>query len=412
MLDHCNAPGLISLEKAQALLQKHITPIKETVDRALAESLGFILADSVVSPVNVPSHDNASMDGYAVRLTELASEQALPVAGESFAGKPFTGTMPEGCCVRIMTGGCIPEGADTVIMQEYAHKTPKGIQFTQWPDAAGASIRPMGDDIQRGACIFKQGHKIKAQDIGLLAAMGVSTVSVFRPLKVAVFSTGDELRQPGEALRYGEIYDSNRFAIKAMLSKMNSEVIDLGCIPDDPQRIREALAQANEQADVVITSGGVSVGESDYTRDALDEMGEVTFWKIAIKPGKPFTFGKLGDSVFFGLPGNPVSALVSFQQLAAPALRVMMNMTTPPVREIQATCQTPLKKHPGRKEFQRGICEITDTGQITVSTTGGQCSGILHSMGVADCYIVLPEDNGGVHVGDSVAVQLFDELLS
>ena len=411
MSDCCSAPGLIPLEKAQALLQQHITPIKEVFDCSLEESLGFTLADSVVSPVSVPPYDNASMDGYAVRLSELASEKVLPVAGASFAGHPFKGTMPEEHCVRIMTGACIPEGADSVIMQEHAEKTPNGIQFTQWPDAIGASIRLTGDDIQRGTCIFKQGHKIKTQDIGLLASLGVPTVPVFRRLKAAVFSTGDELRQPGETLRDGEIYDSNRFAIKGMLSKMNVEVIDFGCIPDDRHRIRDALSQANEQADVVITSGGVSVGDADYTRDVLDEMGETTFWKIAIKPGKPFTFGQLSGSVFFGLPGNPVSALVTFQQLTAPALRAMMNMTAPPKRAIQAVCQTPLKKYPGRKEFQRGVWGITDSGQVTVSTTGSQSSGILHSMSMADCYIVLPEDNDGVDAGDNVTIELFDELL-
>ena len=410
MTDCCNAPGLLPIEQALQALKKQIAPITDTVDVSLEQSLGRILATEIHSPINVPPHDNSAMDGYAIKLADTESSNLLPLAGESFAGHPFQGKTPAGHCIRIMTGACIPEGTDTVIMQEHTEKRPGSIFFSRLPKTAGTNIRKAGEDISRSTRVFRQGHKIRAQDIGLLASLGIATINVYRSLKVAIFSTGDELRMPGEPLKPGEIYDSNRFAVKAMLNKMGVDIIDLGRIPDDLDKLREAFIKANELADAVISSGGVSVGEADYTKDILDELGKTAFWKLAIKPGKPFAFGILPDSYFFGLPGNPVSALVTFQQLTAPALRFMMNCLDQPAKEFKATCRTPLKKSPGRKEFQRGILTTSDN-YVEVTTTGSQGSGILRSMSMADCYIVLPEDQGGVEAGEQVNIQLFDDLL-
>ncbi len=411
MTDCCSTPGLLLLDQALEKLTRHITPISETLQVPLEQSLGCILASDIKSPLNVPPHNNSAMDGYALKLSDLSTINTLPLAGKSFAGHPFEGPLPEGSCIRIMTGACIPDGADTVIMQEHTEKKSDGIVFNKYPQQAGANIRQAGEDISIGTTVFNKGDKIKPQDIGLLASLGLAELCVYRPLRVAVFSTGDELKMPGEQLEPGEIYDSNRFAVKAMLAKLGVDIIDFGCIPDNPEKLRATFLAANEQADAVISSGGVSVGEADYTKDILDETGNTAFWKLAIKPGKPFAFGQLPNSYFFGLPGNPVSATVTFQQLAAPALRHMMNCRHHTAKEFRAICKTPLRKSPGRKEFQRGNLNIDSNGYVEVETTGSQGSGILRSMSMADCYIVLPEDQGGVEAGEQVTVQLFDDLL-
>ena len=411
MTDCCSAPGLISLEQALDSLINTIKPVSGIEQVSLEESLDRILAEDIISPINVPSHDNSAMDGYALRFEDLGNYELLPLGGQSFAGHPFSGTIPAGHCIRIMTGASIPEGADCVIMQEHTETSEQGIRFVKQPAKAGGNIRKAGEDIAEGDKVFKTGNKIKPQDIGLLASLGVAKVPVYRRLKVAVFSTGDELKLPGETLGHGDIYDSNRFVVKAMLSRMNVDIIDFGKIPDDMDLLRETFLKADQQADAVITSGGVSVGDADYTKDILDELGETGFWKLAIKPGKPFAFGLLPNSYFFGLPGNPVSATVTFQQLAAPALRHMMNQPLQERTELQLKSQVSLKKRPGRRDFQRGILVTNDQGELEVTSTGSQGSGILSSMSVADCYMVLPEDSGNVETGDVLKVQLFDELL-
>lgn len=411
MKDCCCTPGLMPMEQALDILKKRITPITDTVQLPLEQGLDRILAATVEAPFAIPPHTNSAMDGYALKLSEAHTDTPMPVAGQAFAGHPFQGELPAGHCVRIMTGACVPLGADTVIMQEQAETTAAGVLFRPLPDRPGANIRQAGEDIRQGQSVFAPGHKIRAQDIGLLAAMGITQLKVYRRIRVALFSTGDEIRAPGEALKPGDIYDSNRFALKAMLQKLGADIIDLGCIPDDREKIRAALLQANAQADAVITSGGVSVGEADYTRQLLDELGETAFWKLAIKPGKPFAFGQLSDSYFFGLPGNPVSALITFQQLAAPALRHLMSCQPRQPLTFAAPCLKPLKKSPGRTEFQRGLLSLDKNNYVQVESTGGQDSGILRSMSMADCYIVLAKDQGGVKAGESVTIQLFDELL-
>ncbi|MCL6271367.1 molybdopterin molybdotransferase MoeA [Sansalvadorimonas sp. 2012CJ34-2] len=411
MSDCCSAPGLMSLDDAIASLTSSVSPISETELISLADCDGRVLAENITSPINVPSHDNSAMDGYALRAADIENSDILPLAGQSFAGHPFEETCPEGHCIRIMTGASVPTGTDTVIMQEKTEKADNGIRFLS-KASVGNNVRRAGEDISTGSQVLESGHKLRPQDLGLLASLGVASVKVYKKVKVAVFSTGDELKLPGEPLGHGDIYDSNRIIIISLLNRLGVEVIDLGKLPDDRSVIRDALIRADQEADVVITSGGVSVGEADYIKEILEELGEIGFWKLAIKPGKPFAFGQLPNSVFFGLPGNPVSATVTLHVLATAAIRVMTGETYTPSVMMKACTQTPLKKAAGRREFQRGILSTDENGSPVVVTTGSQGSGILRSMNMANCYIVLPEASTGAAVGDSVQVITFDKLLS
>ncbi|MCW7551961.1 molybdopterin molybdotransferase MoeA [Endozoicomonas gorgoniicola] len=411
MTDCCSTPGLMPLEQGLEKLRQEITPVSGVEQVALEDALDRVLAEPVISPVNVPSHNNSAMDGYALRLKDLENTDTLPLAGQSLAGHPYAGELPAGQCIRIMTGASVPDSADTVIMQEQVNVTDNGVQFLNKPEVTGNNVRLAGEDIPEGCKVFAAGHRVRAQDLGVLASLGVPEVKVFRRVKVALFSTGDELKLPGQSLRPGDIYDSNRFALKAMLKRLGIEVIDLGLIADDPEALRQAFTKADQQADVVITSGGVSVGDADFVKDILQEMGTMSFWKLAIKPGKPFAFGRLPDSWFIGLPGNPVSATITFQQLATPALLHLMGTRAAGLQTIQAVCKTPLKKRPGRREFQRGILSTGADGQMEVVTTGSQGSGVMRSMSLANCYIVLSEQQGDVAEGEQVTVQLFTHLL-
>ena len=411
MTDCCSTPGLMPLEQGLEKLRQEITPVTEVEQVALSDALDRVLAENVISPVNVPYRNNSAMDGYALRLQDLERTDTLPLAGQSLAGHPFAGELPAGQCIRIMTGASVPDSADTVIMQEQVNVTDGGVQFLNKPEVIGHHVRLAGEDIPEGCEVFTTGHKVRAQDLGLLASLGIPEVSVFRRVKVALFSTGDELKLPGQSLGAGDIYDSNRFALTAMLKRLGAEVIDLGLIADDPEALRQAFADADQQADVVITSGGVSVGDADFVKDILQEMGTMSFWKLAIKPGKPFAFGRLPDSWFIGLPGNPVSATMTFQLLAMPALLHLMGARSVALQTIQAVCKTPLKKRPGRREFQRGILSTSAGGQMEVVTTGSQGSGVMRSMSLANCYIVLPEQQGDVAEGEQVTVQLFNHFL-
>ena len=412
MSDHCASKELISLEVALKSLQDNVTPITETELVPLEESLDRILAELIVSPINAPPHNNSAMDGYGIRFSDLADTEIFPLAGQALAGHPFKGDIPQGHCIRIMTGASIPEGVDTVIMQEHTEVTPAGVQIVKYPERLGQNIRQAGEDIHEGALVFTIGRKICPQDIGLIASLGISGVLVFRRLKAAVFSTGDELKLPGEELSEGNIYDSNRLVVKAILKRLGAEIIDLGRIADDKDLLRQTFLQANEKADIVISSGGVSVGDADYTKDILDELGQTHFWKLAIKPGKPFAFGQLPNSVFFGLPGNPVSATVTFDQLVAPTINHMMNRHADEAIILQLPTVTTLKKHAGRRDFQRGKVVIGQDGTLQVLSSGNQGSGVLSSMSQANCYIVLMEEQTSVAAGELVTVQLFGETLS
>ncbi len=411
MVDCCSAPGLLPFEQAMTEMLAIIKPVTETEDISLTQALGRVLAKNVISPVNVPPHDNSAMDGYAFALTSLKDKNSLLLAGRSMAGSPFQGECLSGQCIRIMTGAKMPAGCDTVEMQENCEALDNNIHFLEARKLAD-NVRNMGEDIAKGRDVFEQGRVLSAIDLGILASLGIPKVEVIRQLKVALISTGDELKAPGATLSEGDIYESNSFALAGILEKMNIKVINFGVIADDEQLIKTAFEQADLQADAVISSGGVSVGDADYTKMVLEQLGDISFWKIAMKPGKPFAFGQLPNSVFFGLPGNPVSAMVTAHVLAIPALLKMQNCKHKDAVTLMVKTKTQLKKSPGRMDFQRGILSTDETGNMTVQSTGSQGSGILTSLATANCYIVLPSCQGKVAAGERVKVQLFDHYIS
>ncbi|CQD38674.1 molybdopterin molybdotransferase MoeA [Yersinia mollaretii] len=410
-MDHCNTSDLLSLEQALTKMLSRVTPLQATEIVPLADAAGRITASAINSPIAVPPFANSAMDGYAVRCNELSSGVPLPVAGKAFAGAPFKEAWPANTCVRIMTGAPIPVGADAVIMQEQAVVSEQGITFTGSAQL-GQNIRLAGEDIEQGAAVFPAGVKLGAAQLPLLASLGIADVAVFRTLKVAIFSTGDELQAIGQPLGEGQIYDTNRFAVHLMLQKLGCQIIDLGVIRDDQQALREAFEQADGVADLVISSGGVSVGEADYTKQMLEELGDIGFWKLAIKPGKPFAFGKLDHAWFCGLPGNPVSAALTFYQLVQPLIAKLSGHSEwhPPVR-LKAKAVTKLKKSPGRLDFQRGIFSTNTNGELEVRTTGHQGSHIFSSFSQGNCFIVLERERGSVAVGETVEIELFNALL-
>lgn len=410
-MDHCPTSDLISLAEALENMLGQITPLQQHHSLALGDAAGRITAAPVISPINVPPFANSAMDGYAVRVHELGSHTPLALAGKAFAGTPFTGEWPANSCIRIMTGAAIPAGADAVIMQEQAKVSQAGVRFNTQV-SAGQNIRLAGEDILQGACVLSAGIKLGAAHLPLLASLGVTHVEVIRRLKVAVFSTGDELQAVGQPLQEGQIYDTNRFAVRLMLEQLGCEVVDLGIIPDDPSALRTAFLQADSDADIVISSGGVSVGEADYTKQMLDELGTVSFWKLAIKPGKPFAFGKLQHAWFCGLPGNPVSATLTFYQLVQPLLAKLAGHTEwhlPP--RLQARTLTSLKKAPGHLDFQRGFFSTNAQGELEVKTTGHQGSHVFSSYSSGNCFIVLEADRASVSPGETVLIEPFNMLL-
>ncbi|USD21727.1 molybdopterin molybdotransferase MoeA [Microbulbifer variabilis] len=403
-IDCCSQPGLMPIESAREKLLETLSPISGTENLSLAQAAGRVLAEDVFSTVNLPPCDNSAMDGYALRFEDLASGLPLELIGKSFAGAPFDGVVNPGTCVRIMTGAAVPAGADTVVMQENVDAQEESIRING-EVRPGDHIRRCGEDVAEGASLLKAGVRISVPHIALLAAAGVGTVAVVRKPVIALFSTGDELRQPGEALGTGDIYDSNRIALLAALDQLDLEILDLGILPDNKQAITNALQRASQEADAIITSGGVSVGEADYTREVLEELGEIGFWKVAMKPGKPFAFGFLQGTPFFGLPGNPVSALVTFYQLAVPALSVMKGDQWTGPQTLQAKLLKPLKKKPGRTDFQRGVYRSDGSGALVVEPVGTQGSHILTGLAVANCFIVLARDSGSVEAEEQVVIE-------
>ncbi|MQL48403.1 molybdopterin molybdotransferase MoeA [Photorhabdus khanii] len=410
-MDHCHTSGLISLEQALEKLLTQVAPLTDTETVNLTQSSGRITAADIISPINVPPFANSAMDGYAVRYTDLNGNISLPMAGKALAGAPFQGEWPATTCIRIMTGAPVPAGADTVIMQEHAEVTDEGIVFSQ-PAKQGQNIRLAGEDIPKGAVVLPAGNKLSTAQLPLIASLGIAEIEVVRKLKVAIFSTGDELQAIGQPLKEGQIYDTNRFAVRLMLEKLDCDVIDLGVIADNPEALRHVFEEADQKADLVISSGGISVGEADYTKQILDELGEISFWKLAIKPGKPFTFGKLKNAWFCGLPGNPVSAVLTFYQLVQPLIARLSGFTAwqPPMR-LHAKVTTPLKKTPGRTDFQRGIVSVNEQGELEVRTTGHQGSHIFSSFSLGNCFIVLERERGRVEAGEIVKIELFNHLL-
>ena len=403
--------GLISLEEAQQKMLAQLTPIADAENVSLAAAAGRITAKAVTSPIAVPPFDNSAMDGYAVRLADVSRGEPLPVAGKAFAGAPFSGEWPQGSVIRIMTGAPVPAGCDAVVMQEQTETREGAIVITA-PVRPGQNIRLTGDDIQPGHVVLEAGTRLGAAELPLLASLGIAQVSVVRKVRVAIFSTGDELQPVGEPLAEGAIYDTNRFAVSLMLNKLGCDVIDLGIIRDDPTALRAAFAEADRQADVVISTGGVSVGEADFTKTMLEELGAISFWKLAIKPGKPFAFGRLSHSWFCGLPGNPVSAAVTFYQLVQPLLAKLTGLqksALPPRQKVR--CVSALKKSPGRLDFQRGILRQNAQGELEVQTTGMQGSHVFSSFTQANCFIVLERERGNVEPGEWVEVEPFNALL-
>ncbi|MFQ1786606.1 molybdopterin molybdotransferase MoeA [Aeromonas veronii] len=401
--------GLLPLSDALQGMLEQLACCCDSEQQPLPEALGRVLASDIASPLAVPPFDNSAMDGYAVRLSDLASRTPLIMAGKAFAGQPYQGEWPAGHCVRIMTGAPVPAGTDAVVMQEETQADGDRITFLAQPEP-GQNIRRAGSDIGKGACVLPAGTRLTPREMPLLASLGVATVTVRRPLKVAIFSTGDELKPVGTPLAHGDIYDSNRYGVRAMLARMGCDCLDLGIIPDDPAQLRAAFIRADEEADVLITTGGVSVGEADFTKQLLDELGEIGFWKLAIKPGKPFAFGRLPRAWFFGLPGNPVSAMVTFDQLVQPALAKLAGQHFEHPLQLQAIAAEPLKKSPGRLDFQRGILSQGPNG-LEVRSTGSQDSAVFSSLSRANCYIVLERERGRVAAGEPVTVEPFGGLL-
>ncbi|ELY4669764.1 molybdopterin molybdotransferase MoeA [Cronobacter muytjensii] len=402
--------GLMSLETALEEMLSRILPLSETQTLPLLKSMGRVTARAVTSPLDVPGFDNAAMDGYAVRLADLASGAWLPVAGKAFAGQPFSGEWPAGSVIRIMTGAPVPPGSEAVIMQEEAQTGDAGVRFIA-PARAGQHIRRRGEDIRQGAVVMEAGQKLSAAELPLLASLGIPEVEVVRKPRVAIFSTGDELQLPGQPLAEGQIYDTNRLAVHLMLEALGCDVINLGIIRDDPDALRAAFLEADREADVVLSSGGVSVGEADYTKTLLEELGEIGFWKLAIKPGKPFAFGRLASSWFCGLPGNPVSAAVTFYQLVQPLLAKLSGQQVVRAPRLRVRAAERLKKSPGRLDFQRGVLRTGADGQPEVVSTGHQGSHIFSSFTQGNCFIVLERERGHVEPGEWVEVELFNHLF-
>ena len=408
-------PNSMPVETARALIRRHLTPVTATERVHVRHALERVLAEELTSPFDVPGHDNSAVDGWAVRFADLPREGSVTLrrVGESFAGTPSASALRPGEAIRIFTGGVMPQGADTVVMQERASEAHDTVTITAGAvGRAGQNRRLAGEDLKRGAVVFTAGQPVHAAEIGMLASLGVNEVSVYRRLRVAFFSTGDELRSIGQPLRAGEIYDSNRYTLYGMLTRLNCEVLDMGVVRDDPAALERALATAAASADVVVTSGGVSVGEADFVREILGRMGEVLFWKIAMKPGRPLAYGRVGNAHFFGLPGNPVAVMVTFYQFVRDALMVLQGRREMPVvPTFTARLAMPVRKAPGRVEFQRGILSADDQGGYSVRPTGDQGSGILSSMSRANCFIVLPLECGNVEPGAMVEVQLLEGLI-
>ena len=409
-------PGMISLDEALRRIETLVVPVRACERLPIRECLDRVNNEAVKSPLDVPPLANSAMDGFAVAVASLAADgfTELDVVGTAYAGEPFEGACGPGQCVRIMTGALIPQGTDAVIMQEQAELVSDGRIRVDGDHRLNENIRQAGEDVRKGDVVLDAGVRLSPADLGVLASLGLSHLQVRRKPVVAFFSTGDELVAVGEPLEPGKIYDSNRYSLYGMLSRMAVDIVDLGVVRDDPESIREAIAEAALRADLIISTGGVSVGEADYIKPAFEELGNTEFWKIAIKPGRPLTVGQIDSSIssiFMGLPGNPVAVMVTFSQFVVPAIEVLSGARSRRPKLFRARSLDKLRKKPGRFEFQRGIATLGDDGRWQVAKTGKQGSGILTSMSRANCFIVLSEEGAGVEPGDEVDIQFFDWSL-
>ena len=403
-------PDALHVEKARAAIRACLAPVTETERLPVRETLGRVLAEDIVPAIDVPGHDNTAMDGYAVRFADLGpGETVLQEIGAALAGKAFGGTLGSGQCVRVTTGAVMPAGADTVVVQEVVKLS--GAKVTIPPgQKAAQNVRYAGEDLKKGVPVLRPGQLLRPAELGLIASLGIGTVAVRRKLRVAFFSTGDELVSIGTALKAGEVYDSNRYTLHGMLTRLGVEIHDLGVVRDDPALLEAAFTKAAANADAIITTGGVSVGEADFVKPMMAKLGEALFWRIAMRPGRPMAFGRIGNAFLFGLPGNPVAVMVTFYQFVREALLTMSGRTgdcTLPM--LKAAAAEPLRKVAGRTEYQRGIL-FRDGGEWKVKATGQQGSGVLRSMSEANCYIVLEHERGKVAAGEPVQVQMFEGL--
>ena len=401
-------PDALRVDKAREAIRSCLIQVQQIEKVTIREALGRVLAEDVVPQINVPAHDNSAMDGYAVRFCDRGKSASLKEIGTARAGQPFAGRLGAGECVRIMTGAVMPEGADSVVIQEVVKKA--GDRVTIPPGQKKAqNVRYAGEDLSVGKPVLGTGKLLAPADIGLIASLGIGEVEVKRRLRVAFFATGDELASIGAPLKEGEVYDSNRYTLHGMLARLGVELIDMGVVRDAPDALEKAFRQASQQADAVITTGGVSVGEADFVRKLMEKLGEVLFWKIAMRPGRPMAFGKVGNALLFGLPGNPVAVMVTFYQFVRDALLFMSGRESGELPLLSAIAAENLRKVPGRTEYQRGVI-FKDQDEWKVRTTGQQGSGVLRSMSEANCFIVLEHERANVKAGELVSVQPFEGL--
>lgn len=406
MLHSCETLGLLPIEAAISNMLKNVNPVSETEWVELEEALERVLAEDIISKINVPPADNSAMDGYALRHEDLAENNQLSLVGSALAGSPYNAQVSAGQCVRIMTGAIIPEGTDAVVMQENTNIHDKQVTFKQIPKL-GNSIRKAGEDISKGQVVIEKGTQLNPAYLALIASIGIAEVAVIRRVKVGIIATGDELTPPGQPLVEGAIYESNRYALTALLSPFTVEIFDFGIIKDNKEQLKTTFEQAGSHCDLVISCGGVSVGEADYVKEILDELGQINFWKVAIKPGKPFAFGQLNNALFCGLPGNPVSSYVTFEILVTPLLKQLCGARQKTPDYFLAKAANTIYKRPGRADYQRGIFYRDDNDELIVKPNGKQGSGIMSSIANANCYIMLDQSSGNVEQGETVKIQPF-----